>query len=97
MEREVNVEPSPIPAGEEVMIKYNGLLAQSGADRVYLHFGVDEDWRSSSYLPMEYRDHEGWTANLRIEDADKLNFCFKDSANNWDNNNGHNWTFEVHR
>ncbi len=96
MEREVNVDPSPIHAGEEVMIKYNGLLARNGADRVYLHFGTDEDWSESSYVPMEYREDEGWTANLRVEDADKLNLCFKDSANNWDNNNGHNWSFEVH-
>ena len=96
MEREVNVDPSPIPAGEEVRINYNGLLAQHGAERVYLHFGIDEDWREASEIPMEYHDGEGWTANLRVEDADKLNFCFKDSANNWDNNNGHNWTFEVH-
>ena len=95
MRREVNVEPSPIPAGEEVRVKYNGLLAQNGADRVYVHFGVNEDWRDSSYIPMEYRDEEGWITSLRVEDAHKLNLCFKDSANNWDNNNGHNWSFEV--
>ncbi len=35
----VSVSPMPITAGEEVTVKYNGLLAQSGADSVYLHAG----------------------------------------------------------
>jgi hypothetical protein len=25
-----------------------------------------------------------------------FNVCFRDSAHNWDNNYGSNWSFEIH-
>jgi hypothetical protein len=81
------------PAGyNEVNIAYNGLLAKSGADQVYLHcgFGDPKYWRNVSTIKMD-RSARGWETNIRLQD-NTVSFCFKDSANNWDNNNGFNWT-----
>jgi len=38
----VSVSPMPITAGEEVTVKYNGLLAEAGADSMYLHAGFGQ-------------------------------------------------------
>ncbi len=84
------------PAGfNEVNIIYNGLLAKSGADQVYLHcgFGDPKNWQNVSTIKMD-RTLRGWESTLRMQNS-QMSFCFKDSANNWDNNNGYNWTVRA--
>ncbi len=77
--------------GDEADIIYDGLLARSGADQVYLHcgFGDPNHWNNVSTQKMD-RTQRGWEKTIRMTD-NKAIFCFKDSANNWDNNSGHNW------
>ena len=79
--------------GNDVNICYSGLLSRSGADQVYLHcgFGDTQHWNSVQDLRME-RTARGWEKNVTLQ-SNQLNFCFKDSASNWDNNSGHNWIF----
>lgn len=77
--------------GDEANILYSGLLSKSGADQVYLHVGFGEPvrWQNISTQKME-RTPRGWEKVVRVAD-NKMNFCFKDSASNWDNNSGNNW------
>lgn len=94
----VVVDPTPITAQEEITVLYYGLLARSGADQVFLHVGYGDagEWRNVSDLKMS-RTGWGWVKTLEMpEDQTRFNFCFKDSAGNWDNNNGINWSFEIH-
>ena len=93
---EVRVEPEDINPGDKVRVDYNGLLAQSGAHKVYLHQGVSQgdSWNNVRDIEMSYEDGR-WTTETEVENADKFNFCFKDCANNWDNNNGYNWTYQI--
>lgn len=90
-DHEKGVEVTLSPVNKEATICYTGVLATSGADRVYLHCGHGDqsDWNSTSTEPME-KTYRGWEKKISLKNK-KLNFCFKDSANNWDNNNGHNW------
>ncbi|NPV53244.1 MAG: carbohydrate-binding protein [Firmicutes bacterium] len=96
----VYVSPTPITSGTDVTVKYNGLLARSGADAVYLHagFGPADSWANVRDVPMTRTIDDMWTAivPIGIEESSRLNFCFRDSANNWDNNNGVNWSYEIH-
>jgi hypothetical protein len=96
----VSVSPMPITAGEEVTVKYNGLLAQSGADSVYLHagFGAAGSWHDVVDIAMLQEKPGVWKATLPLvpEETSRLNFCFKDRAENWDNNYGLNWSFDIH-
>lgn len=95
--RGVAVDPLPVTAGEEVTFLYHGLLEQSGADQVYLHcgYGNPQNWQDVQDIRME-KTERGFAKTIRFEDKERFNFCFKNSANNWDNNDGINWTFEIH-
>lgn len=89
--------PVPITAGSTVHIIYSGLLAENGADMVFMHcgYGPNNDWNRVTDVEMT-RSRWGWEAVQRIEGDGRFNFCFRDSAYNWDNNNGRNWSYEIH-
>jgi len=93
----VVVDPTPITLGEEVTVLYYGLLPNSGADEVYLHYGYGDadNWQQVNSVRME-KTSRGFAKKVKIDHPSRFNFCFKDSANNWDNNNGFNWSYEVH-
>lgn len=93
----VVVDPTPITAGEEITVFYNGLLAQSGAEGIYLRvgYGSAHDWEEPTESKMS-RTSWGFVKTMEIPDRRRFNFCFRDNAYNWDNNNGHNWSFEIH-
>jgi len=79
------------PDKNDVTIVYNGLLDNSGASQVYLRTGQGNRWENVYDHRME-RTSAGWEKTIQMEGND-INFCFKDSASNWDNNNGQNWSF----
>ncbi|MDD2444296.1 MAG: carbohydrate-binding protein [Desulfotomaculaceae bacterium] len=94
----VVVDPTPITAGEEVTVFYNGLLGKEGKGQVNLHYGYGSynKWQTVSEVNME-KTGWGWVTNVVMPDKEgRFNFCFKDSAGNWDNNSGTNWSFAIH-
>lgn len=93
----INVSPTPITAGSRIEVEYDGLLSKSGAQEVYLHagFGIDDNWEKVLDLKME-RGNGIWKTNCDVNTSDRFIFCFHDNAGNWDNNDGRNWSFEVH-
>jgi len=94
----VVVDPLPVTAGEEVTIFYNGLLGGAEEKQVYLHYGHgrDDSWENISDTRMEKTGY-GWVSSFRLPVyEERFNFCFKDSEGKWDNNNGINWSFEIH-
>ena len=90
----IKVEPVTA-SGHDVRIIYDGLLAKSGAQQLYLHtgFGKRRSWENVYDHRMEPTGR-GWEKTLNMENK-QINFCFKDCANNWDNNRGENWTYVV--
>lgn len=92
----VKVEPMPVTLGDSVTIDYNGLLAQSGASQVFAHigYGPHENWTGIQDIQMESGNNT-WSCEIQPMGS-RLNFCFHDGADNWDNNNGHNWSVTVH-
>ncbi|MCL6478274.1 MAG: hypothetical protein K6T65_07635 [Peptococcaceae bacterium] len=83
-------------SGRDVRIRYNGLLAASGAADVYMHygFGGSDNWVNVGDMHLE-RTGEGWESTVAMHDNNQLNFCFRDGAYNWDNNNGLNWIYRI--
>jgi len=93
----VVVDPTPITAGEKITVLYYGLLAESGGEDIYLHtgYGSNDKWYDVYDYKMGHTTR-GFEKTFHVNDPSRFNFCFHDSLGNWDNNSGHNWSFEIH-
>lgn len=90
-----SISPIPKRVGDKVKIRYHGILAQAGADQIWLHTGYGTGpWQNIYDYKMSKAGDE-WEHTIEITRSGRFNFCFKDSANNWDNNNGLNWSYQI--
>jgi len=87
------VEVRPTGHPDECSVVYNGLLAKCGADQIYVHYGYGDPkhWTNISTEPM-MKNSGVFEKPLRIQGS--AHICFKDSAANWDNNSGYNWSLQ---
>lgn len=81
-------------SGDTVKLTYNGLLAKSGAENIYLHIGFGDDWENKAFIPMQNINGEFCT-DINVLEGKKFGVCFKDTAENWDNNSGENYVFKI--
>lgn len=91
-------------------LKYNGTLAQTDANIIYAVTGTgsNNSWENIRHIPM-YRMGKGFetlvsydgSTNQQNEESNEENaenyihFAFKDHNNNWDNNLGSNYSFNI--
>jgi len=94
MNNGVYISPAIPSAGDSAKIVYDGLLSKSGAAHVYARIGYGSKWDNLHDYPMS-RSNMGFEATIPVIKSDTLNVCFKDCANNWDNNSGRNYSFDV--
>ena len=91
----VSINPSHPTSQNLTTITYNGILAQSGASEIYARVGFGNNWESTHEYKMA-RTSNGFEVSLPPSGHNNtLNVCFKDGANNWDNNSGSNYSFPV--
>ncbi len=90
----LSVSPYVLSKGETAHVFYNGLLANSGANKIYARIGFGREWQNAIEYKME-RTADGFIVDVPISVGDTLNLCFKDSADNWDNNSGQNYSYNV--
>lgn len=90
----VSWEPSPVRQGDTIHINYQGLLRNSGAAEVFLHYGAD-GWKNVNSVRMRKMENGVFGVDIEADAGRELNFCFRDNSNNWDNNNGWNWSAEI--
>lgn len=92
----VTVEPLPVSQGEAFTVSYDGLLAQHGAAGITLHAGYGrESWEDVRDIPMHPVGYNRWQATVFSDRSGPFSFCFRDTANHWDNNGGHNWSIDI--
>ncbi|KNY26622.1 carbohydrate-binding protein [Pseudobacteroides cellulosolvens] len=91
-ENGVLISDYSLSVGDEVTITYEGILAKSGADQIFLHIGYGKEWLDKAFLPME-NENGVFKGTFKIALPDDLNISFKDSADNWDNNSSMNYSF----
>lgn len=96
MSNGVIITPAVPTSGEKVKIMYDGLLSKSGANHIYAYVGFGSSWNNSSYYMMN-KNATSYEATLPVLNSDTLNICFKDCANNWDNNSGKNYSFDINQ
>lgn len=91
------LDPVPITLGDELKIKYKGPLVETATGKIYLHAGFGSDnWEKILDVPMKKTRDGGWSVTIQVDEPSNLNFCFRDDAQNWDNNQGKNWSYRVH-
>lgn len=81
-------------ANSTVKISYSGKLFQEQAKEVFIHYGFGQNWDNITDVKME-KTELGFQAEILLDDSDSFNFCFNDGNNNWDNNDGHNYSFVI--
>lgn len=77
-----------------VKISYTGKLFQNGSEKVFVHYGFGDNWDNLTDTEMK-KTELGFQAEIKLENANKLNLCFKNNNEEWDNNDGQNYSFEV--
>lgn len=95
IENGINISKSII-SGLSVEVEYYGLLAKSGAEKVYVHFGYNKEWKESNTVLMSKRDDK-FVTEIEIRDYETLNIAFTDGVDNWDNNSTNNFVFEIEK
>jgi len=79
-----------------VKISYTGELFQNNSGEVYIHYGFGLNWENLNEIKME-RTELGFQAELNLLSNDTLNLCFRNSNNEWDNNNSENYIFPIEK
>ncbi|MEE0866651.1 MAG: carbohydrate-binding protein [Clostridia bacterium] len=80
----------------KVKISYIGKLYQEASEEVFIHYGFGANWDNINDIQMNKTDL-GFQAEIQLLEGDSFNFCFKDSNNNWDNNEGENYIFPLEK
>ena len=80
----------------KVKISYTGKLFQEGSQEVTIHYGFGINWDNVNDAVMEKTDL-GFQAEITLGEGDSFNFCFKDENENWDNNEGQNYVFNLEK
>lgn len=80
----------------KLKISYVGDLYQNGSEQVFLHYGFGLQWDEVTDIKME-KTELGFQCEIDIKEYESLNLCFRNSNNEWDNNNGENYIFDIEK
>lgn len=80
-----------------VKVSYTGKFYQGdNNDKVFIHYGYGKNWDNIQDVEMKKTDL-GYQAELNLAGNDTINFCFKNQNNEWDNNFGENYVFNIEK
>lgn len=80
----------------EVKVTYAGKLFQNGSEDVIVHYGFGDNWDGAQDVQMQ-KTELGFQIDIYVKSDSKLNFCFRNSAGEWDNNEGSNYAFKIEK
>lgn len=79
-----------------VKVSYTGKLYQENNDKVFIHYGYGRNWNNPAEVEMKKTDL-GYQTELSLGSDETINFCFKNQNNEWDNNFGNNYVFNIEK
>ena len=85
-----------IVENSKLKISYVGSLYQNGAEKVFLHYGFGLNWENVSETEME-KTELGFQCEIDVLEYESLNLCFRSGNDEWDNNEGSNYIFEIEK
>ena len=81
--------------GKTAKLTYKGVLAQNGAEDIYIHYGFGLLWENLQEVQLQKVAENTFEAEISCTTCDNLNFCFRDGNNHWDNNEAQNYSVPV--
>lgn len=79
-----------------VKISYTGKFFQDDTENVYLHYGFGINWDNVNEIQME-KTELGFQAEVHLLEGETFNLCFKNGNEEWDNNDGQNYSFPIEK
>lgn len=79
-----------------VKISYMGKLFENNSEEVFVHYGFGNNWDNINEIKME-KTELGFQAEINLISADSLNLCFRNSNDEWDNNDFQNYVFPIEK
>ena len=79
---------------ETVKLTYKGYLFKANSTEVSIVYGYGDNWENTTEQPMK-RTLNGFITDIKIDNFDKINFCFKNSYEEWDNNNYQDYHVDI--
>lgn len=92
--KDIYLNTDKIYENSSLIILYNGILSQNTKNKVFLHYGYNDNWDKQDELKLK-RTESGLLGVLRISAGTNFQFVFRDSENNWDNNNNSNYVLPI--
>ena len=77
-------------------INYNGRLVREGSNEITMVYGFGSNWEHTQEKAMN-KSNNGFETEIKIEQFDTLNFCFRNENYNWDNNNSFNYISPIEK
>lgn len=81
-------------SNSRIKISYIGKFFQDKSEEVFIHYGFGLQWEDLNDQKMEKTDL-GFQIEIDLPDKESLNFCFRNGNDEWDNNEGENYIFEI--
>lgn len=78
----------------KVKISYTGKFFQDNSTNVYIHYGFGNGWEGLVDDEM-VKTELGFQIEIDLLDSDTFNFCLKNEKDEWDNNDGNNYIFQI--
>jgi hypothetical protein len=79
-----------------VKIYYTGKFFQDASQEVFIHYGFGMNWDDIEDVKM-VRTELGFQTEITLKEAETFNFCFRNDTNEWDNNEGQNYIFNIEK
>ena len=79
-----------------VKISYTGKFFQDNSQEVTIHYGFGNNWENLHDEKM-VKTELGFQIEADLGEFDTFNFCFCNEKNEWDNNNGTNYSFLIEK
>ena len=83
-----------LTANSTVKISYTGKFFCDGSKEVFIRYGFGNSWENQTETEMQ-KTELGFQIEINLIDKDTFNFCIKNENDEWDNNDGKNYIFNI--
>ena len=85
-----------LTANSTVKISYTGKFFSDGSKDVSIRYGFGNNWYGQTEETMVKTDL-GFQIEINLIDSETFSFCIKNENDEWDNNDGCNYVFNIEK